>query len=187
MSNHDITAKLERMSLQIVKGMSDASLRRMFVPGQIQRIQEVLSQGNAQDVSLIMRDVIGHAMSILAGGSVGGSVAVQALSEAQAESLVRMRDRDGRNERQDILYLCQLMMRHRDQLYRWVQTGSELKAENNRNLSAPTDLTQIGELLAEPGVRQSAISAFVAGAAVIEAGLRSFIGMGHKPYEETQP
>src|SRR5690625_4860200 len=119
-------SRLEILSESIRKGIKGGGLRRLMKPDSIMRACEVINNGDAQKVSLLMRDVVGESSSIAAGESVHGGAAVVALYEAQAICLVESRrpmDSLEFSPAADLNQANSTLKSHREALLIWADTG----------------------------------------------------------------
>lgn len=175
------------LAKEIEKGINSIGLRSQMLPHILIRVCETLSGGSADDVSFLMRDVVGEAMSLACGRSPMGPAALQAIGHAQAISLINRREARYRSayvrDKAGFVTSQKLMTEHQQALVDWIETGVDPLDDPNE----PSDLTRIGALIDSTAVRRGAMSVYVAAAQVLSSGLLTFTHSATPVSPATQP
>lgn len=166
-----VSNRIQQMMADLSLGLRSAGLRRLLVPERVIRITETLLSGNEDEISKLMMDVAGEAISLSAGHTPGGVEAIKAIGVAQAEALINIRrsinlDSHPSGE----LMARNLLTSYQSEMISWIENG-----RLNSDLSdSPSDLTLIGrEFLVTEELRLASICAFVAASEVMRSVLES--------------
>ena len=162
--------KLRLLIKEIQKGVEGIGLRRQLRPENVMRVSTSLRDGGRDEISQLMKDVAGESLSLCAGSSMFGAQAMDAISDAQAESILHLRNQLRPFDLKPTIEAGarQLLLAHQESLLHWVETG----VAGSDYPQEPSDLTQIGQkILLTPALRQSAISVFIASTETIRVSL----------------
>lgn len=173
--------QLRALIADTAKGIDGVGLRRSLRPQQILDVTNTLRTGDAKALSLMMRDVAGEAVSLGAGHSTMGPQAMEAISDAQSQCLVQLRESTAHfdNYPSEELAAQKLLSDHQESLLKWVQSGV---AGSDELHGLRSELSAIGQdFLQQPHLRMAAISVFIASTEVLRAGLGLFHSHSPKP------
>jgi hypothetical protein len=166
----DSVEHLEKMLADVRTGMLSAGLRRVALPGKVLQIIDVLTTGDSEKISTLMRDVVGESVSLTAGVSEYGPEAIAAIGVAQSEVYVAVRDQNKTAipEHKKIAITKRSLSTHIETLLQWVRDGSL----NLQLKDPPRDLVGIGrDFLPTPALRSAGIGVYLVAAEIMRTGL----------------
>lgn len=182
-----VRLELEALGASVIKGLHEGGIRKILKPSQLMKMEDVLRSGSAEDVSFLMLDVAGEAVSLGVGQSTTGAQAIQALSLIQAGHFVDRRDKSllskakgsgqsvsgAGDQKLSVNRLAELVREHQSALIAWVSMGAmQINGQTLRE-----GLTEISrEFLVEVETRKSAAAIFIAASSVLIAGLTLWSG-----------
>lgn len=166
-----VANRIHQMMADLSLGLRSAGLRRLLVPERVISITEVLLSGNESEISNLMIDVAGEAISLSAGHTPGGVEAIKAIGVAQAAALINIRQStnlDFHPSRE--LMARNLLTNYQSEILSWIENGRLMSDLPD----SPSDLTMIGrEFLVTEELRLASICAFVAASEVMRSFLES--------------
>ncbi|QYY33732.1 hypothetical protein K2O51_31305 (plasmid) [Cupriavidus pinatubonensis] len=157
-----MTIELERLTDAVLKGARGIGIDRFLVPSATQKVVSAVTQGDAGEITAILLEVAGDAISFAAGRSPGGAPAVKALAEAMGPSLARIRE----SAHPSGGTAAPILVTWRAALIDWSVTG--IAAGDTPD----SDLSLIGQLIGSPKGRDHAAAVFLGAIAVCQHVLR---------------
>lgn len=161
---------LDHLTKDIQKGIQGIGLRSQIQPSVVIHTCETITNGDSEEITHLMRDIGGESFSMAVGQTSMGADALDALGQAQAMSLVFLRNSKYASlTSQNIAMLVNLLDQHQKTLTHWIKTGVDKQG------GAESDLSQIGLLINDPTLRLAAMSFYVSVTQVLSSSLSLFI------------
>lgn len=85
-----MSSDIDRLADAVMKGTGGIGMERFLVPSAVEKVRQAVNCGDARQITAILLEVAGDAISIAAGRSPGGAPAIYALAEAIGPSLAHI-------------------------------------------------------------------------------------------------
>lgn len=157
-----MSVEIDRLADAVMKGAGGIGMERFLVPSAVDEVRRAVTLGDAWQITAILLDVAGDAISITAGRSPGGAPAVKALAEAMGPSLALIRQKAHPGE----ATAATILATWREALIDWSISGIATGD------TGQSDLSRIGSLIGSPTGREHATAVFVGAIAVCQHVLR---------------
>ncbi|WP_042882900.1 hypothetical protein [Cupriavidus necator] len=157
-----MSLELERLTDAVMAGAAGIGMDRFLVPSALDDVRQAVTQGDGRQITAILLDVAGDAISLTAGRSPGGAPAVKALAEAMGPSLSLIREKAHPSG----ATAAGILATWREALIDWSISGIATGD------TGQTDLSRIGGLIGSPSGRGHAAAAFLGAIAVCQHVLR---------------
>jgi len=179
--------EIRRMLAQFLEstrtGYEKGGIARIAQPSVIARVIQTITQDTSEKIDQLMREVVGEAISLSAGPSIGGGPALSAFSALQAQALVSMRQDIAAKlkSRPDIVQCLTIVETHQLTLIEWVVTGqynhaqlSTWEPQIHKQYGDDIDLDRVAaEFLAVPELRIPVCAPFLACTAIFISAIRT--------------
>lgn len=157
-----MSGDIDRLADAVMKGAGGIGMDRFLVPSAVNKVRQSVNCGDPRQITAILLEVAGDAISIAAGRSPGGAPAIKAVAEAMGPSLAHIRQKN----HPDGAKAAAILATWREALIDWSISGIATGDTGQSNLS------QIGNLIGSPTGREHAAAVFVGAIAVCQHVLR---------------